>query len=231
MTYHMPADQLIRQPVRVIITDDHQMFTEGMVSLLEAEPWIEVCGTAPNGMALMELLKQKEADLILMDIHMPEMDGIQATKRLIREMPGIKILMLTMSGEPKLIEQLIKAGAHGYILKNTGKTELLTAIKTLMEGSTYYSQEVARIHLESLRKPPVKPTSQGGSHVAPLTRRERDVLKLIAREHTTAEIAEKLFISQNTVESHRKNLLSKLQLRNSAGLARYAVESGLLEEE
>lgn len=215
-------------PVKVIITDDHQMFTEGMLSLLESELWIEVVGTAPNGNALMNLLNTKEADLILMDIHMPEMDGIEATRRLLQEKPHIKVLMLTMSGEPKLIEKLIKAGAHGYILKNTGKVELLTAIKTILDGATYYSQEVAHIYMESLRKTAKKAPVVGGEQVTPLTKREKDVLKLIANEYTTSEIAEKLFISQNTVETHRKNLLSKLQLRNSAGLARYATESGLL---
>lgn len=218
------------QPIRVIITDDHQMFTEGMISLLEAEAWIKVCGTAQNGRALMELLEYEDADLILMDIHMPEMDGIEATQKLLKEKPDIKVLMLTMSGEPKLIEQLIKAGAHGYILKNTGKSELLTAIKTLLDGSTYYSQQVSNIYMESLRKPKAKMPDSNTAEVIPLTKREKEVLKLITREHTTAEIAEKLFISQNTVESHRKNLLSKLQIRNSAGLARYAVESGLMNE-
>ena len=218
------------KPVKVIIADDHLIFTEGVMSLLESEDWIEVVGTAANGNALMRLLETQEADLILMDIHMPEMDGIEATELLLKEKPHIKVLMLTMTGEPKLIEKLIKTGAHGYILKNTGKAELLNAIKTILGGATYYSQQVSHIYMESLRKPTRKAPTVSTGQVTPLTNREKDVLKLIAQEYTTSEIAERLFISQNTVETHRKNLLSKLQVRNSAGLARYAVENGLLKD-
>lgn len=214
--------------VRIAITDDHQMFIEGMLALLAEESWIETVGTAANGKELLVLLQQKQVDVVLMDVHMPEMDGLEATKTLVKDYPQTKVLMLTMAGDPKLITQLVTAGAHGYILKNTNKSELLEAIRKLANGDTYYSPEVAQTLIDSMRRPKPKPAANTGA--VALTKREKEVLRLIALEFTTLEIAEKLFISENTVETHRKNLLSKLQARNSAGLVRYALESGLMDE-
>ena len=217
------------EPIQIIIADDHQMFTEGLISLLSSEPSLQVVGSAANGVELMEKLAHTPAHLVLMDINMPEMNGLEATKAMAEQFPDTKVLMLTMMNDPKLIEQLISAGAHGYILKNTGKEELLKAIQTIISGSNYYSQEVTNSFMESFRKKKTKPTAKSAAIPVQLTRREKEVLKLIVQELTASEIADKLFISQNTVDTHRKNLLSKLDVRNTAGLVKYALQNGLAE--
>ena len=161
-----------------------------------------------------------------MDINMPEMDGIEATKLVKTKHPLLKILMLTMFSSRDYIEKLLRAGADGYILKNTGKAELQEAIETLMNGESYFSKEVTERIMEGLQK---KKNMEKSTYLVELTEREIDVLKLIVQEFTTAEIAEKLFISTHTVETHRKNLISKLNVRNIAGLVKYAMQNGLVE--
>lgn len=229
MTQSMNSTDNPDQPLRIMIADDHQMFTEGLVSLLMDEAWIEIVGTASNGQELLNALPECDPHLVLMDINMPELDGIEATKIVVRDHPEVKVLMLTMINDATLIRQLIELGTHGYILKNTGKTELLEAIRTLGQGKTFYSKEVTQEFMDSMRKSDKKTTGSSFTPEIKITKREREVLKLIALEMTAAEIAEKLFISQNTVVTHRKNLISKLNVRNSSGLAKYALRHGLVD--
>jgi DNA-binding NarL/FixJ family response regulator len=210
--------------VRIIIADDHQMFIDGIKSLLINEKDIKVIGEALNGKEVLSLLEKKPADIILLDVNMPEMDGIEATKLIRRQHPDVKILMLTMYNNQEFIFGLMNAGASGYILKNTGKKELLEAIKSVTEGKTYYSKEVTETILQNFSKTPAEQSAD----LAHLTEREKDVLKLIAQEFNTHEIAEQLFISTNTVETHRKNLLSKIKAKNIAGLVKFAIQTGLI---
>lgn len=211
--------------IHLIIADDHQMFIDGIKSLLEHQPNILIIGEAQNGREVLELLAKKKADIILMDINMPELNGVDATKQIHKQYPGVKVLMLTMHNTKEYISQMISAGASGYILKNTGKEELIAAIEAIYRGENYYSKEVTLRIMESMK--PKREQQYVGD--VELTEREKDVLKLIVQELTNAEIAEKLFISHHTVETHRKNLISKLNVKNTAGLVKYAIQNNLDE--
>lgn len=211
---------------KIIIADDHKIFLDGLHALLSSQPEVEVLATAENGQALLALLEKHSADVVLMDYNMPLMDGLECT-RLIRErFPEVKILVLSMHSTPGHIQKILKAGAHGYLLKNTGKEELLKAMVKVKEGGTYYSAEVTETIMQGLQR---KEAQASNYQIAKLTERERDVLILIAEEKTTLEIAEDLHISKHTVETHRKNLISKLQVRNVSGLVKYAVQQGLVD--
>lgn len=212
--------------IKVVITDDHQIFIDGLKALLSIMEGVELVGEANNGLELLEVLKKQEVDIILMDVNMPEMDGIEATKEVLQQYPDMKVLMLTMFGTQDYIQKLLKAGAQGYLLKNTGRDELENAIRTLVGGGTYYSKEVTDRIMEGLQK---KKKQDQDYRLVELTEREKEVLVLIAEEMTTQEIADKLFISHHTVETHRKNLISKLNVRNVSGLVKYAVQQGMLD--
>lgn len=212
--------------IRLIIVDDHQIFVDGVKSLITEMEGVIVVAEANNGVDLMDCLSKKEADIVLMDLSMPLMDGIAATKMALKDYPDLKVLMLTMQDSKTYIETVLKAGAHGYVLKNTGVDELELAIKTIMKGEHFYSSTVTQRIMDNVRS---KKETQKRLGYVELTEREKEVLILIAQEFQTAEIAEQLFISYHTVESHRKNLINKLQVRGSNGLVRYAVESGLLD--
>jgi DNA-binding NarL/FixJ family response regulator len=210
--------------IRTIIVDDHQIFIDGLKELFKSIEGIEIVGEANNGIDLIDLLSKKETDVILMDVNMPKMDGMTATEFVVKEYSKSKVLMLTMHDTGAYIEKLLKAGAQGYILKNTGKAELKNAIEIVHGGGKYYSPEVTKTIMDGLQQ---KEKTQKEIGNVELTDREKDVLKWIAQELTTHEIAEKLFISHHTVESHRKNLISKLGVRSLAGLVKYAVKMGL----
>ena len=209
--------------IKVAIADDHQMFIDGIKSLIKGNKTIQVVAEANNGEALLETLTKTPVNLILMDVNMPVMDGIETTKKVKELFPDIKVIMLTMFGTRDYIEKLLRAGANGYILKNTGKEELTTAIEKVMQGESYFSKEVTERIMEGLQGK----KNETNPMMVELTEREKDVLRLIAQELTSREIADKLFISFHTVETHRKNLISKLQVKNIAGLVKYAVQNGL----
>lgn len=212
--------------IKVIIVDDHQMFIDGIKGLIQSMPNISVVGEANNGIDLIDVLANTKADAILMDMSMPKMNGLEATKHVVKHYPDIKILMLTMHDSRNHIEKLLKAGATGYILKNTGIEELQKAIETVVTGEAYYSPQVTQRIMEGFHQ---KKKVENEYGEVDITDREKEVLALIAQEFTTSEIAEKLFISPHTVESHRKNLISKLGVRSAAGLVKYAVQMGLVD--
>ncbi|WP_317897930.1 response regulator transcription factor [Aurantibacillus circumpalustris] len=212
--------------IRVLIADDHQMFIDGIKSLLVNNKRIQIIGEAHNGFEVTEFVNKQKVDLILLDMSMPVMDGMEAMKIVKQKFPDLKIIMLTMFSTRDQIEKLLRAGADGYVLKNTGKEELVLAIETVMKGESFFSKEVTEQIMAGIQK---KKVANRNAMIVELTEREKDVLKLIVKEHTTQEIAEKLFISTNTVETHRKNLVSKLNVRNVAGLVKYALQNGLDE--
>lgn len=210
--------------IKILIADDHQMFIDGIKALLKNEKEIKVVGEALNGEEVLSLLKKEKADIILLDINMPKMDGIEATREIKKKFPDVKIIILTMHNKNEFISGLANEGASGYVLKNTGKRELLDAIESVYEGKTFFSKEVTETIIQNLYKRP----SEQKMEYAQLTEREKDVLKLIAQEFSTKEIADKLFISPNTVETHRKNLMSKINAKNIAGLVKFALQTGLI---
>lgn len=210
--------------IKILIADDHQMFIDGLKSLLEGSAEICVVGEARNGQEVVELCALKAVDIVIMDINMPGMDGIQATRELLKKHPAIKVLGLSMYNDREYISDMLKAGALGYILKNTGKESLLNAIYTLHSGANYLGEEVSKTLLNSFMKNP-----QLAKIIEKLSDREKEVLECIATGLTTHEIADQLFISKNTVETHRKNLLYKLKARNTAELVNNAYKQRLIQ--
>jgi len=203
------------------------MILDGLRALLANESRIHIDHECLNGKQVLNYLANQSTDVVVMDISMPEMDGIEATRLIKERHPEQKVLILTMHKDLSVIKALLAIGADGFILKNTGKQELVNAIEKVANGQEYYGDEVSATLIADLKKPAakaprLKPPVQ-------LTKREKEVLKLIVEENTTQEIAEKLFISTNTVETHRKNMLSKLEVRNIAGLVRYALENKLVD--
>lgn len=209
--------------IRVLIADDHKIIRVGLRGLVELSKDIEVIGEAENGAQVLELLKKASVDVVLMDIDMGNTSGIETTRELKKLYPEVNVVGLTMHEEQGYIVEMMEAGASGYLLKNTGLDELLTAIRTAARGDSYFSQQVSATLLQAI--------TRGKASAVPntmLTEREIEVLRLITQEYSNGEIAEKLFISIRTVDTHRRNLLEKLQVKNTAGLVKYAMEKGIV---
>ncbi|WP_369014913.1 response regulator transcription factor [Flavobacterium anhuiense] len=211
-------------PVNLLIADDHTMFLQGITALLEQEPNITVIDKAINGIEALEIVKKGVVDFIILDISMPEMDGIELSKILKKQYPNVKILIVSTHSNVMVVSRLIRIGVNGYLLKNAEKEELLKAINTIASGENYFAEELEEKHLSNSSR-----IEKQVSNLTELSSREKEILVLIAHEYSTAEIAEKTFISLNTVNTHRRNLLSKLNAKNTAGLVKYAVENGLVD--
>jgi len=213
--------------ISILIADDHKMFRDGIKALLEKEKDMQVVSEAENGLQVMEKLQEKLVDVILMDIDMGETNGLETTRLVKAKYPEVNILVLSMHGDHNYIVRMLEAGAIGYILKNAGKEEMLNAIKSVAQGDSYFSKEVSVRLIEHLNRPANQ--SNRKDNDIPLTARELEVLKLIAQEYSNPEIAEQLFISIRTVDTHRRNLLEKLAVKNTAGLVKYAIKKRLIE--
>ncbi len=206
--------------IKIIIADDHSIIRDGLKAMLEKNAAFEVVGEAANGKELIDLIGKISCDVICTDISMPVMDGVEATKYLTKKFPRIKIICLSMHEQIDYIKKMIDAGAVGYIFKDSSKEELEKAIETVHAGKKYFNQKLFDILLSSEK-------SHADGEIV-LSDREKEILKLISEEYTNAEIAEKLFLSVRTVDTHRQNLLQKLNVKNTAGLVKYAIKSGLL---
>lgn len=213
--------------IKVLIADDHTMFVDGIESILKLEEGILVVGRCYDGGSVLKYVKDHSVDIVLLDVNLPDMSGIDVCKQLSASHPSVKVLAISMYNEESYVSEILNHGAKGYILKNTGREELLKAINTVQGGATYFSKEVTETIMKGLMNRR-KSSAKSSPDIPKISRREKEVLKLIAEEFTTQEIADKLFISLKTVESHRANLLAKLNARNSAGLVRISLENGLL---
>ena len=213
--------------VRIILVDDHSMIRQGLKSFLE-EADISVVAEAKNGKEALEKLDEIEVDVVVSDIMMPEMDGIELAREISQKHPSLKVLALTMMNESYNIKKMLNAGALGYLLKDCTQDELIQAIKTVAEGRNYYSGEVTQIIMEGFGSKPKEKTRV--VHEIALTERELEILHLICKEKTNPEIAEELFVSVRTVETHKRNLLEKTGCKNVAGLVLYAVERNLFPD-
>lgn len=211
--------------IRVMLADDHKIVRDGIKLMLESQAGIELISEAETGNDVLELLKKEPVDIIVMDINMPEMDGIQATKLVKETYPDIKILALTMSNDELHIRQMIQAGASGYIMKSAGRAELKEAILSIIGGKHYFSTDATQSIMMDLVKGKGKSTNPDPIHI---TDRELEILELIVQEHTNQEIAKKLYISSRTVDAHRRNLLQKTGARNTAGLVKYAFQNKII---
>lgn len=213
--------------VKIIIADDHLLVRTGIISLLKDVPDIETIGEAENGQVVIEKAKKLKPDVVLMDISMPKVSGIEATNQIKETNPAIQILILTMHDNEEYILSSLKQGASGILHKDTSKDELVTAIKTVASGKRYFGRSVSQIIVESLlQKVESSDLSQTQDKVF-LTKREKEVLYLIANGLSNQEIAERLGISARTVDTHKTNLMQKLNIKTTAALARYAFENNL----
>ncbi|MDP5229111.1 MAG: response regulator transcription factor [Cellulophaga sp.] len=209
----------------LIIADDHKMFIDGLISILSDAPEFSVSLTAKNGAQVEKYLSINGADnldLLITDLTMPEMDGIELNKIVKENYPSLKTLVVSMHIDGTMIDKLIRNNVDGYVPKNAEKEELLTAIRTIIKGEKYFSTEIKKAYTDAMFE-------NKKAEEIHLTDREKEVLKLIAEENTTQEIADKLFLSKHTIESYRKNLISKLNVKNLAGLTKHALKMGLLE--
>jgi DNA-binding NarL/FixJ family response regulator len=209
--------------IEIAITDDHLIVIEGIKTMLKSNKEIIISQSFTTVNATIEGLESK-IQVLLLDINLPDGNGILACKILLEKFPNLKIIALTNFEDTAFVKQMLKNGSRGYLLKNTDKTELITAVKTVLNGQLYLPAKIKEILLnESLGN-----TKNSSFDVPKLTNREKEILILIAEEFTTEEIATKIFISAKTVECHRSNLIQKLGVKNSAGLVRVAFEKGLL---
>lgn len=209
----------MEQKTQVIIADDHQIFLDGLKSLLEKDDSIELTGTAPDGVELLRLLETQSADVVVLDISMPNMDGKEAAARIRELYPHIKILILSMHKDADRIVELRDLGVSGYILKDKGSEELVEAITELSKGGSFWGRQVTETVFLSSGK-------QQGKSAVSFTRREKELLPWFGAGKTVPEIAEANFVATTTVETHKRNLLTKLNLRNNLELVRWAVENG-----
>ncbi len=215
--------------IKIILADDHKIVRDGIRAQLSNESNYQIIAEASDGQEVLELLKTKDADLVIMDINMKGMDGISCTKELTKLYSSVKVLALTMLGENQYIKQMLQAGAAGYLLKNCEEDELKKAINSIHSGENYYSSDVTRIIMNNLRKQPTKPKRNTTIQI-PLTSREKQVLRLIMKEYSNKEISDELFIGLRTVDSHKRNLLEKTGARNVAGLVLYAIDQQIFDD-
>lgn len=213
----------------ILLVDDHPMVRAGIKSLLSGNPLIREVEEAEDADECFQKIEKNNYDLIIMDIKMPKKSGIDVTKEILKKYPSEKILAISMYDEQNFIVKMLQAGAKGYLLKNSSKEELIKAIQTIMEGENYFSSEVSSIMLAKYihKEYPALQKKEYRSNIK-LTKREAQIIKMIADEMTNSDIASDLNISVRTVDTHRRNLLQKLDVKNTAGLVRFALENDLL---
>ena len=209
----------ILEKIRVYIVDDHAVVVEGIYALLQKEPELEICGHAHNAENCLQYFIMGSADVVLLDISLPDMNGVELCKVIKTKCPPVMVLALSTFNQGTYIRKMMENGASGYLLKNAGKKEIIEAIKIVASGKTYLSYDAGQI---------LKSDTQRKNTIPSLTKREKEILFLIVDGLTNPQIAEKLFISIDTVDSHRKNLHFKLNVNNTAQLVRFAVENSLL---
>lgn len=212
--------------IKLIIVDDHQMLIDGIKALLLDEEQFQIIAEATRGTDALNHIENSEADILVTDISMPEMSGVELAREAKKIRPGIRILALSMFGEKQTIKEMIDAGVSGYILKNTGKKEFVEALCKIASGGIYFSDEVTTEMMRAITEP--EPSKQE-THIVLLTLREKEILKLIAKEYSNQKIAEELFISERTVETHRKNIFRKTNTKSIVGLIKYAYEFNLID--
>jgi len=208
---------------RIIIVDDHHLFRNGLRLLIETFPEFEISGEASNGREFLEIIKHTPADVVLMDINMPETDGVEATRAVMKIRPGLHVIALSMYGEEEYYYRMTEAGAKGFLLKDSDISEVRDAILTVRKGGSYFSQELLHNVIQKIKH------RESETKVANLSKREKEILLKICEGLSNQEIAEALFISKRTVDKHRANLLDKTNARNTASLILYAIKNKLIE--
>src|SRR5215471_21183438 len=213
--------------IGVLLVDDHTVVRQGLRALLQSEEDINVIGEAENGRQAVGMARKTPADVVVMDVAMPLLNGLEATRQILRIHPTTKVLVLTSYGDDDCVAQLMKAGASGYLIKQTAANELLKAIREVYRGNAFFSPAIAKRLRDQCRE--AFSTGQSTRKSSELTSREAEVLQLIAEGYSNKQIAAELTISIKTVEKHRQQVMNKLNIHDVAGLTRYAVSKGLVE--
>jgi DNA-binding NarL/FixJ family response regulator len=213
--------------VKVFITDDHELYLEGLVLLLNKQPGLQVTGSAYTAASLLKQLPDQDIDILLLDVHLPDMEEEELLKKIREIKPSLKILYLTIMRGTRYIHKLLKYDIHGYLLKNTNIAELTKALETVAEGKKYFSKEINILDTSQDFRNTVTIEDKKVDEI--LSKREIEVLTLICKEYSNSEIAKKLFLSVSTVETHRKNLIAKLGVNNTVGLVKFALKNKLIE--
>lgn len=213
--------------IKVIITDDHRIIREGLRSLLDRDKELQVVGEAGNGQELLNLLEHTPTDVVLMDVNMPVMDGFEALQQLKKLHPNVAVIVLTMLDNAPTLHRLMESGAIGYLLKDTGKDELCSAIKLAAKGTPFISSGMSMKMMQKVLHPSKEDEAENTEN-AGLSKRELEILSLISEGYTNAEIADKLFTSKRTIETHRQNILEKTQAKNTPNLIKYAIQHKLI---
>jgi DNA-binding NarL/FixJ family response regulator len=210
--------------INIVLADDHQIVRHGLRSLLSAEPDMAVVGEADNGRAVVRLVQELAPQVVIMDISMPDLNGIEATRQIVSDAPGIKVIALSMHSDSLFVLNMFKAGASGYLLKDCALEELVKAVRTVINRKVYLSPGISDIVIKDFV---IGWASTESSAYSILTAREREVLQLMAEGKSTTQIAESLCVSIKTVEAHRKQLMNKLDIHSVAELTKYAIRQGL----
>lgn len=213
--------------IKILLVDDHKILREGISSLVKGYPDMEVIGEAADGRTALRLVEELSPNVVVMDISMPDLNGIDATRRINSEHPEIRIIALSMHYDKQFVSEMFKAGASGYLLKDCAFDELEHAIRIVMDNKTYINPQIASLVVESLISHPSSTAAKKNQAFSLLTEREREVLQLIAEGNPTKQIASQLNVSTKTVESHRRQVMGKLNIRNIAELTKYAIREGL----
>ena len=217
----------MKNPYEIVIAEDHTILRQGLRALLSSDPDFEVVGEAEDGRAAVRSVEKLSPDLLLMDLSMPRMTGMEAITEIKKRSPDTRIVVLTVHKGEEYVLSALRAGADGYVLKDAGRDELVTAVKKVLEGKRYLSPDISDKVIEGYLEG--RRSSKDQTPWDTLTQREREILKLIAEGYKNKEIAEQLFISLKTVEKHRSNLMRKLDLHNTAALTAFAMEKGIIE--
>lgn len=214
--------------IRVLLADDHTLVRAGIRALLEKVPGVTVAGEAGDGREVIELINAHQPDVVLMDLSMPGLNGLQALGRITRDFPNVRVLMLSMHHNDEYVLQALKAGATGYLLKRAATAELPVALKSVVDGEIYLSREIANLFL---KKFPLQQIARSTNPLEQLTSRQREILQLLAEGQTTKAIAMVLKLSDKTVEYHRAKLMARLSIFDIPGLVRFALRNGLVAQE
>jgi len=209
--------------VRILLVDDHHMIREGLRSLVEKDTKYEIVGEADDGREAVDIAAKVRPDVVIMDVAMPNLNGVEATRRILRDAPDTKVIALSIHTDRQYVGRMLEAGASGYVLKDNAFEALSTAIETVLSGRTYLCPKVAAVVVDSYVRRP----AEGEDAVTKLTPREKEVLQLIAEGHSTKEIAFNLNVSVKTIETHRRNIMEKVDIHSVAALTKFAVRLGL----
>ena len=209
---------------RILVADDHEVVRRGLCTMLESHPGWEICGEAANGREAVELALQHHPHVVVMDINMPELNGLEATRQICKALAGVRVVILTAHDSEQLVREMLASGARGYVLKADAGEDLIAAVEAVVAGRLFFTPSLSEYVMRSLVK-------EGGSAETPdrLSPREREVVQLIAEGKSNKEVATKLDISVKTVETHRKHIMSKLELHSVSDLVRYAIQNRIIE--